>query len=102
MEGIIEIDSERGRQLGFTSDRFSHGSYLWDDGDRVMISAIVSSKARGNFKALVDAILAEGKAVAVPTPLRDMERIVRKNGYVHSIENADGEPVDVWTLKPGD
>src|ERR1039457_7133474 len=99
MRGIIEIDSERGQQLGFTSEHFNPCSYLWDDDDRVMISAIVSN-ARGTFKALVDAILAEGKAVAVPTPLPAMECIVRKNGYIHPIENADGEPVEVWTLKP--
>ena len=102
MSGIIEIDSERGKQLGFTSDRFHADSYLWDDDGRVMVS-FIHSKAKESFKALVDAILAEGKAVAVPTPLPRMEQIVRKNGYAHEVEMTEiGEPCDVWTLRPAD
>lgn len=101
--GMIELDSERGQQLGFTSDRFHFGSYLWDEPERVMIS-FIHSKAKGNFRALVAAIHAEGKAVAVPTPLLAMERIVRKNGYTYAVEpfEIEGvkEPVEVWTLAP--
>jgi len=99
--GIIEMDSDRGRQLGFTSERFSHGSYLWDSPGRVTVS-FVASRARGNFMSLVGAILAEGKEVAVPTPLPAMERIVRQNGYVQTFEHEPemGEQVEVWILKP--
>jgi hypothetical protein len=96
VNGIIELDSARGQQLGFTSARFNHGSYLWDDDDRVLVS-FVWSRAPGNFRALVAAIHAEGKTVAVPTPLPRMEAIVRKNGYTHAVE-FDG--VDVWSLPP--
>ena len=97
---IIELDSERGHQLGFTTIKFGHGSYLWDEPSRVLVS-FVHSLARGNFRALVAAIHAEGKAVAVPTPLGNMEHIVRKNGYVHSVEeDSMTGKVHVWTLAP--
>ena len=99
MAGRIDLDSWRGVQLGFTSERFGFGSYLWEEPNRILISMIVSSRRRGNFRALVQAIQAEGKAVAVPTPVGDMVRIVRKNGYVHSQELQEfGLTCDLWTL----
>jgi len=99
-EGMIALDSERGQQLGFTSDRFGFGSYLWESDGRITVS-FIASRAKGNFKGLVDAILGEGREVAVPTPLPQMERIVRKCGYTHTVEPGDlGGQVDVWLLKP--
>lgn len=100
MTGKIEMDSERGAALGFTRARFLLGSYLWEEPDRIFVS-MIQSRQRGNFRELVAAILAEGKAVAIPTPVGDMQRIVRKNGYVHTVEAAEfGLTVDLWTLKP--
>ena len=100
MSGIIDLDSARGRQLGFTSDRFHSGSYLWDGDDgRVWVSAIFS-KGKGNFRSLVEAIRAEKRTVAIPTPLPQMLRIVEKNGYQHLVEQTEEGPVDVWVLKP--
>ena len=99
-EGMIALDTPRACELGFTSDRFGGGSYLWEREDRVTIS-FVHSLARGNFRALVDAILAAGKEVAVPTPLPRMEQIVRKCGYEYTVEPHElGGSVDVWLLKP--
>lgn len=100
MDGIIEMDSERGKELGFTSERFSHGSYLWDTPGRVTVS-FIASRARGNFRDLVGRILAEGKEVAVPTPLPAMAGIVRRNGYVRILEEHEmGGAVEVWILRP--
>ena len=97
---LIEIDSERGKQLGFTSDRFDFGSYLWEEQDRIMVS-LVSSKQKGNFKTLVDAIHSQRKSIAIPTPLGKMAELVRRNGYVHSIEEDQFMgPVNIWTLDP--
>jgi hypothetical protein len=97
---MIEMDTDRGKQLGFTSDRFQYGSYLWDEDGRVVVS-FIASRQKGNFKALVSAIHAEGKAVIVPTPLAQMERIVRKNGYTQSFEKIQtGDLCEMWTLKP--
>ena len=97
--GLIAVDSERGRQLGLTSDCFDPATYLWEEPERIMVS-FVSSRKRGSFRALVAAIHAEGKAVAVPTPLARMGYIVRKNGYQHSTEDTEGGPCEIWTLKP--
>lgn len=97
-EGLIDVDSERGKQIGLTSDRFEHGTYLWEQPKRILVS-FVASRVPGSFRGLVAAIHAEGKDVAVPTPLPNMERIVRKNGYVHSTEDDDEMgPVEIWTL----
>jgi 5-formyltetrahydrofolate cyclo-ligase len=86
---MIELDSDRGKELGFTSDRFNHGSYLWDGDGRVMVS-FIWSRQKGNFRELVEAVHNEGKAVAIPTPLSEMERIVKKNGYTRTEEDFKG------------
>ncbi len=98
MRGMIEVDSERGRELGFTSDRFSTDSYLWEEPERIMVS-LIFSRTPGNFRALVRCIHEQGKAVAVPTPLGDMRRIVEKCGYRFTLEHDDqmGETCEVWT-----
>jgi hypothetical protein len=100
LDGIINLDSERAKALGFTSDKYD--GYLWKNGDSIMVSFIVS-KQRGNFRALVRRIHALGLTVKVPTPLGRMQYIVAKNGYKHTIEyceEMDGEPVEVWVLMP--
>lgn len=98
-DGIIELDSDRGKQLGFTTDRFD--GYLWKVGDSVYVSFIMS-RQRGNFRSLVNTILSHGWTVKIPTPLGEMNRIVKKNGYVHSLEDFAevGEKCDVWSLSP--
>jgi hypothetical protein len=96
--GIIELDSERGKELGFTSDRF--GGYLWESDERITISFIISH-ARGNFRNLAETILALGKEVAVQTPMPRMAQIVRRAGYIHTVEDdPQMGAVDVWVLKP--
>ena len=100
MNGFVAIDSARGKELGFTSDRFTTDSYLWEFPERIMAS-LITSKANGNFRALVAAIHAQGKAVAVPTPLGRMRQIVEKNGYIHTVEPwPDVGGCDVWTCPP--
>ena len=99
-DGIIKLDSLRARELGFTSDRFD--GYLWKKDKAIIISFIVS-RQRGNFRSLVERILSRGWAVKVPTPLGRMREIVKKNGYVMTVEpfdDNDPTPCEVWTLKP--
>ena len=97
--GIIEMDSNRGKELGFTSEHFSHGSYLWEDRSRITIS-FIASRAKDNFRRLAETILATGKEIAIPTPLPMMERIVRKAGYKHTIENDPVMgPVEIWLMR---
>jgi len=100
LDGIINLDTDRAKVLGFTSDKYE--GYLWKQGDAVMVSFIVS-KQRGNFRELVRRIHALGLTVKVPTPLGRMQEILLKNGYQHtqeSFDEAPGEMVDVWVLMP--
>jgi len=98
--GIIELDTPRGRQLGFTSDKYE--GYLWKQKNSVIISFIMS-KARGNFRALVQRIHALGYTVEVTTPSARMREIVVKNGYTRKVmpfSKDDPEPCEVWVLPP--
>jgi hypothetical protein len=100
-DGIIELDSEVGRMLGFTSDRFSSGSYLWKR-DEVIAISFIESLNRGNFRELVQRILSLHFSVHIPTPLGRMQEIVRKNGYRQTFLFAAEvrECVEVWVLEP--
>ncbi len=90
---IIETDSVRAREFGFTSDKFD--GYLWDlscEG-RIMISFIVSKqKGRGNLNRLFEAIWAKGLRVAVPTPMGLLRRILAKKGFKIFLEQES----EVW------
>lgn len=97
-DGIIDLHTDRGRELGFTSDRFE--GYLWKKGESITISFIVS-KQRGNFRELVRVIHGRGWAVSIPTPLGRMLQIVAKEGYrLEVIDDDELGPVDIWTLDP--
>lgn len=98
-DGIIELDSDAGKILGFTSDRFD--GYLWRAGQSVSIS-FIQSYERGNFRALVARIHELGLRVDVPTPLGRMQSIVRRNNYSRRIVNDPAlGAVEVWSLAPG-
>ena len=76
---IITLDSEAGKELGFTSDLF--GGWLWGDGENVVISMIFSLKeGQGNLTRLFDAIESKGYGIVVPTPVGKMELICKKRG----------------------
>jgi len=96
-DGMIALDSDAGKELSFTSDRFDSGSYLWKDGQRIAISVIISKKS-GNFRTLAETILSKGLAVHIPTPMGRMEEIVRKAGYRQESQffEQSGEYVEVW------
>ena len=95
-DGQIDPDSEVGKLIGFTSDKFE--GWLWKSGDRVMISMIISLQPnKGNLSALFKAIEAQGLRVAVPTPFHVMRIILKRKGFKPHIEDA-GElgPCEVW------
>lgn len=72
-DGFVPVDSEFGKLVGFTSDKFSRDSYLWREKERVMISLIISNHpGQGNLSALFNAIEGLGLRVAVPTPFAHM------------------------------
>ena len=97
-DGQIEPDSEVGKALGFTSDKFE--GWLWKTGDRVLISMIVShQEGRGHLRALFNAIEASGLKVVVPTPLARMKKIILKRGFKMHIErDPEMGPCEVWQL----
>jgi hypothetical protein len=94
----ITVDSERGQELGFTSEWFTADSYLWEEPTRIMIS-LIQGRTPGVFRMLVRKIHEQGKDVAVPTPLGRMRNIVEKCGYrfLREVDEASGEECEVWT-----
>lgn len=99
-DGIIELDSDFGKEIVFTSDRFEGqmgpmpGSYLWKTGNEIYISAIISKhKGQGYLSELFKKIEAAGYQIAVPTPLTTMEAILKKKGFVPKIDEVGTE---VW------
>jgi hypothetical protein len=79
-EGIINIDSKAAAVLGFTSQSFAPHSYLWRDGNTIIVSLIVS-RAKGEFRKLIDRILELGFDFEIPTPSARMAEIGRKQGW---------------------
>jgi len=97
-DGIIDLDTERGKQFGFTSNLFQSGSYLWKRGNRIAVSFIECvQKGQGHFSALLNRIHKQGFTVAVPTPFAHMEAILKHKGFTHTTEQCEtlGQ-VEVW------
>ena len=95
-DGQIKPDSEMGKALGFTSDKFD--GWLWKTGDRVMISMIVSRhEGKGHLSALFKAIEERGFQVAVPSPFARMQSILKRKGFAMHLEDSDLGQCEVWT-----
>ena len=47
--GLIRVDSEKGKQLGLTSDRFTKDSYLWLEGNTLWLSLLTSKKEHQGY-----------------------------------------------------
>ena len=94
-EGVIELDSEFAKEIGFTSDKFQ--GYLWKAGDYIYISAIKSiHPEQGNLSTLLACIEEKGFNTKVPTPPPKTETILNQKGFKRTIEKAD---IEVWVLK---
>jgi len=99
-DGMVELDSEFAKTIGFVSDKFD--GYLWKEGNDIVISAIISKEeGKGNFSNLVKNIRNAGYEVIVPTPLGIMNNIVRKWGYKQEIvlDEVMGE-LEIWRSPP--
>jgi len=79
-EGVIGIDSESAKELGFTSDRFFPFSYLWRTGNTIIISFIMA-RQKGMFCQLVKSIQEHGFDFEIPTPCARMKEIGRKQNW---------------------
>ena len=80
-DGIIEIDTEPAKLLGFTSDKFEPCSYLWRKGNTIIISAIMS-ETKGAFRELMETIQQLGFDFEIPTPSLRMREIAAKQGWI--------------------
>jgi hypothetical protein len=88
VQGKIALDSEFGKQLGFTSDKFD--GWLWKRGNYIYISFIVSKKEGcGNLSRLFRQIEKAGFGIKVPTPFAKMASIVKKHGFEETAEAFD-------------
>ena len=99
-DGYILPDSFWGKEFGFTSDKFE--GYLWKEGHWVIISQIESlNPCKGNFKRLVRSIKDFVFDVAVPTPMRQMEEILKRWGWkpIQVVDKTFGT-VELW-IEPG-
>ena len=47
--GCILLDSEKGKELGLTSDRFEEGSYLWLKDKTLYLSMLISKKEHQGY-----------------------------------------------------
>ena len=79
-DGIINIDTEFAKELGFTSDKFGFGSYLWKKDNTIIISAIWST-VKGAFRNLMQNIEQKGYGFKIPTPFPRMLEIGEKQGW---------------------
>jgi hypothetical protein len=76
-QGMIELDSEFAKKIGFISKRFMSCSHLWGDGNRIIIQTIeCTDRRRGYLRDLFRAIWDLGVEIAVRTPLYTMEQIL--------------------------
>ena len=96
-DGLIEMDTERGKVIGFTSDKFLKGSYLWLKDGFVYIS-FIASKAEGNLRQLFQNITSKGYGIKVPNPFPKMEAICKHYGFQKTREyfKEAYEDIDVW------
>ena len=99
-DGIIILDTVEAKELGFTSDKFMDGSYLWKKEGYIFISFIQSREQRkGYLSALFDTILSKGYGIKVPNPSALMEDILIKKGFERTEETSKKryhENVEVW------
>ena len=100
-EGVIELDTEFAKEIGFTSDKFE--GFLWKVGDCIYISCIKSiNRKQGNLSTLFSTIQEKGFGIKVPSPFPLMESICKQKGFKKTVEYDDIHNVgnvDVWMLE---
>jgi len=82
---VIQPSDEKAKEIGFTPDLFD--GYLWDNGNEIYMSLIVSLKpGEGNCQRLVKALLEKWDVVKIPLPSDAMVHIAEKFGGKAIIE----------------
>lgn len=100
--GIIELDSAFGKEIGFTSKRFTSASYLVYTDNYIWLSVIVSKQpGRGHFRELVRKIEDKGYKVKVPTPSTHLRAILQMLGFKGYVDFGRHGRVEVWQRPNG-
>lgn len=85
-------DSDEGRDIGFTSDKF--GGYLWNDENGVIIISLIQSRyeGKGNVKSLFDVLRSKFHTIVIPIASARLEFIANKYGFINEVYTYnDGE-----------
>jgi len=82
--GMIDLDSDFGRSIGFTSDLFKDGSFLFGDENGILWISMVLAKHKGagDFRSMMQNIESMGITFRIPTPIGNMVRICMKQGWM--------------------
>ncbi|MCJ7443185.1 MAG: hypothetical protein MUO26_01405 [Methanotrichaceae archaeon] len=84
-QGLIELDSDFAKEIKFISSRFLSCSYLWGEGNRIIINALeCTDRRKGYLRDLFKAIWDLGAEIAVRTPLGAMEQILMHYGFART------------------
>ena len=100
--GPIFPETRVGLLLGLNAMDFCADTYLWKQGDRILISLItVTKKGQGIFSRLLEHLFSLGFTVAVPTPLGRMQAILKAKGFRETWEDdPDFGACEVWVKEP--
>lgn len=85
--GLIILDSEIGKELGFTSDRFQENSFLWLEDNKLFLSLIFSKEEhKGYVLNLLNKAKEKGYNMCACTVSERMDNILKKFGFERSCE----------------
>lgn len=99
---LIQVDSDIGKGLGFTSDIFDTHSFLFQcEGNEIWISFIEIKKelrGKGHFSKLLKTLEQRYSLICIPTPMPNMEMIALKKGFIYTTQYDEKiqEDIDVW------
>ena len=95
--GAIFPDSEKGKELGFTSDKYSSHSYLFRKDSTMIVSFIETvTPGKGYFSQLLNNLKKSGYNVKVPTPSNIMREILIKKNFKYTVEEGDLGCCEIW------
>jgi len=96
--GMIKLDSEFGKRIGFTSDKFA--GWLWLMDKTIIISFIVSvQEGKGNLSKLFSTLGGLGYTIEIPTPSARMMSIAKTKGFKQRFvyDETMKDSVEIWT-----
>lgn len=98
-DGIIFVGDNNAKRIGFTSDKFCIGSFLFKVREYIYISVIkVQQENQGHFSELLRNIYQLKFGVKVPTPSEKMKKILKSKGFkkLHEYSKIYDDMVEVW------